>query len=164
MWMTKILKFCVENSKITENVMPLRELNILVKICILTRFFLVNLWLTIDFLKTFLKIVFGVFNVHKSLWFYNDYFYILIKIKLVFSFLFFFYLIFFQLVKKSEYYRAGCVYYPTTNIIILRQNYHLFINDILCVVFVLVLKVFLLTVFGWSYFCSVLIMDSGLWN
>lgn len=116
MWMTKILKFCVENSKITENVMPLRELNMLVKICILTRFFLVNLWLTIDFLKTFLKIVFGVFNVHKSLWFYNDYFYILIKIKLVFSFLFFFLLIiFFQLVKKSEYYRAGCVYYYKYN-------------------------------------------------
>lgn len=83
--MTKILKFCVEIFKITENVMPLWELNILVKICIL-----LNLWLTIDFLKPFLKIVFGVFNVHKSLWFYNDYFYILIKIKLVFSFLFFF--------------------------------------------------------------------------
>lgn len=156
MWMTKILKFCVENSKITENVMPLRELNVLVKICIL-----LNLWLTIDFWKPFLKIVFGVFNVHKSLWFYNDYFYILIKIKLVFSFLFFFYLIFFQLVKKSEYYRAGCVYYYKY---VLRQYYHLFINNILSLVFVLVLKVFLLTVFGWSYFCSVLIMDSGLWN
>lgn len=88
--MTKILKFYVENSKITESVMPLEELNILVKICILTRFFLLNLWIIIDFLKPFLNIVFGVFNVHKSLWFYNDYFYILIKIKLVFLFLFFF--------------------------------------------------------------------------
>lgn len=157
MWMTKILKFCVEIFKITENVMPLWELNILVKICIL-----LNLWLTIDFLKPFLKIVFGVFNVHKSLWFYNDYFYILIKIKLVFSFLFFFYLIFFNSSRNQNITEQDV--YITTNIIILRQDYHLFINNILCVVFVLVLKVFLLTVFGWSYFCSVLIMDSGLWN
>lgn len=157
MWMTKILKFCVEIFKITENVMPLWELNILVKICIL-----LNLWLTIDFLKPFLKIVFGVFNVHKSLWFYNDYFYILIKIKLVFSFLFFFYLIFFNSSRNQNITEQDV--YITTNIIILRQDYHLFINNILRVVFVLVLKVFLLTVFGWSYFCSVLIMDSGLWN
>lgn len=118
-----------------------------------------NYWF---FKAIFKHIVFGVFNVHKSLWFYNDYFYILIKIKLVFFISLFLYLKFFQHVKKSEYYKAGCVYYYKC---ILRQDYHLFsINNILCLVFVLVLKVFLLTVIGWSYFCSVLIMDSGLWN
>lgn len=162
--MTKILKFCVENSKITENVMPLRELNILVKICILTRFFLLNLWIIIDFLKPFLNIVFGVFNVHKSLWFYNVYFYILIKIKLVFLFLFFSTQYFFNSSRNQNITEQDVYITGTTNTIILRQDYHLFINNILCLLFVLVLKVFLLPVFGWSYFCSVLIMDSGLWN